>query len=165
MKIETIDKLLAMIERGSPNESKVATEKLNKLLEKHGLTLESLNQKEEKKIRWFSYRNTYEQMLIDQIAYAFFCATKCYSSKLERRKRGFDLTEKEFVDFQVYLDAYKKGMKKTLEMAYTAFLHANKIFPPNSGNEKYELTEQDKQMLGMSEHIEAQQIFKQIEGV
>lgn len=92
---------------------------------------------------------------------------KFFSGYKEKRKRFVFCTSAEFVEFEAKYEFYLYYLKKESERFYSAFIQANKIFPPKSlerediGQET--LTNEDMEILKMAAGLEKHNYNLQIE--
>lgn len=162
--IEKIRKVLQLASGGTGGERLAAQKKLNELLNKHGLTINDVND-ETIQTYWFPFRTKEEERLIMQI-----WGRVMQTSKLKGYKRGkslgFELTKIQAVDMECLFNAHKKEMKKHLEIALTAYFFSNDLAPSGGSVSEKEFSKEERNELeriwAMMETIKPLAIHKQI---
>lgn len=149
-------KLLALAERGEGGEKETAQRMLNKMLARHGLTIDSLTE-EERSVAWFKFSHENERRLGRQLASKILNsrdsnAYALYSnpSQLRRKQFGVMLTPAEAIEFELHYDILRKALAVHMDTAYSAFVQANNIFADGSCDRDAELTEQDMAVIAMA---------------
>lgn len=137
---ELLHKLLILSEQGVDGEAKNAEALLNKLLKKHGMTLEDIKNTTQEENREFYFETVWEEKLLYQLAHAMFPDKSTYTYTYRRLKRNrhiviLKLTNSEFLEFEYAYSVYKESWNKELELFYISFINKNDIFPP-AGKEK-----------------------------
>lgn len=133
-KDEVLKKLLALSKQGVGGEKVNAEALLNKLLKKHGLTIEDIDDTEEIK-EWDIHFNTdYERKLIYQVMYMLFPDKDVYHYVNKRRKHNREnliikLTNAQYIEFDYAYTIYKNALNKEFELFYSAFIQKNRIYP------------------------------------
>lgn len=132
--IERMKKLLLMSkDESSPQEAKVASDRLKTLLQKHNITLEDLEGKNEPVFeKWYRYKTDYEKKLLLQIHYKVINADTHHYKPKRKKLIGLDATEADHVEIKRLYDIYRVELKKHFDLAYSAFIQANKIFSNGS---------------------------------
>lgn len=169
---ETIDekvqaklrKLFALAERGVGGEKANAQRMLEKLLSRHGLTLDDLNE-ERRELRWFSAPRKHDRKLALQIAGMVTNSTEVssYTSKQRPRQVGVKLTATEAVSFELYFDVLRKALLEHLDIAYNAFIQVNKLFPNTDDRPGPSLTERDLQIIAMASAVNRTPVHERLE--
>lgn len=132
-KEELLKKLKALSEdeRGNENERKRAEERLNKLLIKYNIDPESINT--EKLVRRdLYYKDEMESKLLHQVIYKICGDRQIYRQMRKRNWIWCDMTDAEFIQFEMEYPAYKAAWHKELDIFYLAFVQKNRIFPPET---------------------------------
>lgn len=158
-------KLQALAERGVGGEKANAQRMLEKLMARHGLTLEDLGA-ERREVRWFKYTTTLERRLLFQIASKVIGPGydgTYFSRKRSRTKVGFDLSPSEAVEFELHHDVLGKALEEHLDIAFSAFIQVNRVFPPSDGTEDQSLTERDMAMLQMAQVMKPTAVHQRVE--
>ena len=132
-KTELLKKLKALSEdkRGNENERKRAEEQLNRLLIKYNIDPESINT--EKLVRrnlWF--KDEWENRLLHQVVYKICGNRNMYKQNGKRNWIWCEMTDAEFIQFEMEYPTYKAAMKKEMDVFYLAFIQKNRIFPPDT---------------------------------
>lgn len=132
-KTELLKKLKALSEdtRGNENERKRAEEQLNRLLIKYNIDPQSINT--EKLVRRdLYYKNDLEKKLLHQVVYKICGDRPMYMSRRKRNWIWCEMTDAEFLQFEMEYPVYKNAMNKELDIFYLAFIQKNRIFPPDN---------------------------------
>ncbi|MFJ3259686.1 DUF2786 domain-containing protein [Pseudomonas sp. NPDC086581] len=148
-------KLLALAERGVGGERDTARRMLDKMLERHGLTIDDLCD-EQPSIRWFPMANTHERRLASQIM-AKVCDTLSpgvYTHRHNRRTIGVEVTPAEAIEFELHYETLRKALAEHFEIAFSAFVQANRLFPSTPGKDDSPLSEQDMKTIRMAATIQ-----------
>lgn len=167
-KEELLKKLKALSEdtRGNENERKIAEEQLNRLLIKYNIDPESINT--EKLVRRdLYYKDEMESNLLHQVIYKICGDRQIYRQMRKRNWIWCDMTDAEFIQFEMEYPTYKAAWHKELDIFYLAFVQKNKIFPPETlvsqkaGPSKYSRGDRIKAAM-MAEGIEFTNIRRQL---
>lgn len=158
-------KLQALAERGEGGEKANAQRMLEKMLERHGLTVNDLDD-ERREVRWFPAANLFERRLAAQIM-AKVCNTDdpgVYRNKRKAKQVGVEVTPAEAVEFEIHYDTLRKALAKHFDEAFSAFVQANRLFSdlpaPDSG---YSLSESDFRIMSMASAISATPVHQRLE--
>lgn len=159
-------KLLALAERGVGGEKANAQRMLQKLLSRHGLTLDDLNE-ERRDLRWFPAPRKHDRKLALQIAGMVTNSTdvRSYSSKQRSRQVGVKLTATEAVSFELYFDVLRKALVEHLDIAYNAFIQVNRLFPKTDDRPDPIPTERDLQIIAMASAVNRTPVHLRLEQV
>lgn len=165
-KIEAkLRKLLALAERGEGGEKVNAQRMLDKLLARHGLTIDDLVD-DRREIRWFPAGNKFDRPLAAQIL-AKVCNTfkpSTFTSAKRKKQVGVELTPAEAIEFELYYSTLRKALAASFDDAYSAFVQANNLFPDSpSENADRTLTDRDLRVLAMASAIPPTQINPRLE--
>ncbi len=127
-------KILALAKRGVGGEKENAERMLNSLLKKHGMTLDDLEDQENRQWRWFKYSSVAERKLLVHCA-ALAIKGWDYMSKELPNEKAFLTTKAEFIELELFFNVHrpelKKHLKKTQEHALLAYFHANGLLTDN----------------------------------
>lgn len=173
MKTELLKKIKTLADNGIGGEKENAQKILDELMLKYNIKEEDI---EEETIKEFDIKTPHfycGDRLAVQVFYSIVGHIDerkgFYSYKWQgKKKRYLKCTSAEFLEYEAKLEFYSYYFKKELKMFYSAFIEANKIFPPrekcNDNNDDYELTEEDYKMLELSRKLEKHDYLLQIEG-
>lgn len=130
----TLNKLRRIYElaiKGVGGEKSNAQAMLEKLLLKHGMSLDELTNSEEQVYEYyFPYRTDFERILILQIVAKVQDNHKISAWRYGRKKHvHVELTPSEFFEVDMLYGLYKRAWEAELEVTITAFLSVNNIFP------------------------------------
>ena len=109
-----------------------APEFLQKLLDKHGLTMDDINDEDKIVPFFFKYNRAIKMRLIAQIAYAVIPDRDTYIHRPGKEVLGeCTAAEKALMTEMIgfYWALLKKEIDRIQNVAYSAFLHKHKIFP------------------------------------
>jgi hypothetical protein len=129
-----LQKLLALARQGVGGEKDNAQSVLNKLLAKHGLTIEDLDDAgEPRTTRWFKFKGEQEGVLLTHCVLATLGGTWDKSSwRRGRGERGYDLTNAEFAQvdllFSIHRRALAEVIAKQLKSVMLAYLSTNHLY-------------------------------------
>jgi len=145
-------KLQALAERGVGGEKINAQRMLEKLLARHGLTLEDLAD-ERRETRWFPAPTKFDVRLAAQIL-AKVCNTNdpgVYSSKSRPKQVGVDVTPAEAIEFELHYDTLRRALSEHFKDAFSAFIQANRLFSNLPSDESSSaVTERDLRIMSMA---------------
>lgn len=158
-------KLMALAERGEGGEKDNAQRMLEKLLARHSLTIDDLND-ERREIRWFPILNVYDRKLAAQIMSKVCdtCAPSLYTSKRRPKKVGVEVTPAEAIEFELHYDILRNALVAHFSEAFSAFVQANRLFPATpSGSREMELSESDMRVAVMASAIKPTSVRPRLE--
>lgn len=148
-------KLLALADRGEGGEKDNARRMLDKMLERHGLTIDDLVD-ERREIRWFPLVHKYDRQLANQIL-AKVCDTHyptTWRNKERPKQIGVEVTPAEAIEFELHYETLRKALIEHFDIAYAAFVQANRIYPSTRSDDSDEsLSERDMQVVVMASAI------------
>ena len=129
-KLDLLKKLksLANDVRGNENERQSAEEQLNKLMLKYNITEEDL-EIEKTERRNFYFKNEWEHRLICQTIYKLWPEMTIYRQFGKKNWIWAEMTDAQYLEFEVHYCAYKASFQKEFDIFYYAFLSKNHIFP------------------------------------
>jgi hypothetical protein len=158
---EKLRRVYELSERGVEGERETAKRTLERLLQKHNLSLEELVS-EEKEPVLFQYANKWEETLLIQILGMVMGVRQVPTWKppRTRNKRIALLTKAQAIDAQTYYDHYRKALKRHLDEAIEAFIGANHLFPKAEGNDT-----QERKPLTPAEIARLQRILQMMNGL
>lgn len=131
-------KALATDERGNENERKLAEERLNELMIKYHIDPEEIDMDILVR-RDFYYKEEWEIKLIGQTMYKLFPDKSIYKNKSKRNWVWCEMTDAEYLEFEMHYCAYKASFEHEWKLFFTAFISKNNIYPvnpPKSDNAK-----------------------------
>lgn len=138
-----IQKLLALAKHGVGGEASNAQRFLEKILAKNGLTMDDIEESEQKP-HWvsLSFRSALEERLALQVISKVLDTAKF---KIRRKPRSknlwFELTASQHAEVVMHIAAMKPALKKHMDLAFSAFIQVNELFPERpSGNEESHLS-------------------------
>lgn len=158
-------KLMALAERGEGGEKDNAQRMLEKLLARHDLTIDDLND-ECREIRWFPILNVYERKLAAQIMSKVCdsCTPGLYTSKSQPKKIGVEVTPAEAIEFELHYNALRNALAAHFDEAFSAFVQANRLFPATpSDSRDIELSESDMRVVAMASAIKPTSVRPRLE--
>jgi len=162
-------KLKALMDRGEGGEAENAKDLLLSLLSLHGLSIMDLASEPEVRheIVW---NDTIEKKLIVQVCAMLEMDHFGYSyNKRGARARTIILKDSatKIELFKLNYDALLLDLKASMEAAYLAFIHVNRVFPPEKHSNKEqktkELTDVEKKAIAMLQGMKRVQIQKRLE--
>lgn len=116
-------------------EREAADRKLQLLLDKHGLKLDSLFEPE-REYRKFTFKHQIETRLLVHIVWAVVGSQERLNDiRIDAKKKWFfaELSEKEFIDVTVMYRVYHASFWKEVEELVVAFALRNRLFGETSG--------------------------------
>ena len=156
--IQRIKKLQALAERGVGGEKETAEKMLQRMLEKNGIQSLDELQSEEYEYVLFPYNGKYEMKLLKQCIYKVLTAVgdrTYYRTRGKRQKLGIYCTKAQKIEIELEFDFYRKAFYEELDLFMSAFINAQKIFPPDAPVESSDnFTARDMKILHMAGGIE-----------
>lgn len=156
--MERIKKLQALAERGVGGEKDTAKKMLRKMLEKNGI--QSLDDLQDDNYEYvlFPYNGKYEKKLLKQCIYKVLTAAgdrTYYHTKGTRQKLGIYCTKAQKVEIHMEFEFYRKAFYEEIDIFISAFINAQKIFPPDAPVDRSaKLSQTDRKILHMASGIE-----------
>jgi len=153
-KVDLLKKLnaLAMDSRGNENERRLAEERLNYLIKKYDIDPESINM-ENLVRRDIYFKDTWELKLIGQTIYKLMPGRGLYKAHNKKHWVFCEMTDAEYLEFEMYYCAYKAAFSNELELFIRAFIAKNDIYPKEivetDNADKTELSRADKMKIAM----------------
>ena len=134
-KIELLNKLKTLAERGVGGEKIEAAKLLNKLLKKYKMSEADLRSEEIKEIE-LTFKNKEEEKLLLQVCYKVFvteeaCKDKIYRYRYGKGSRNTKLikcTPSEAAQIILFYDFYRDLWKREKAKLFDAFIQKNKLF-------------------------------------
>ena len=171
--LSKLKKLLALARQGEGGEKDNAERMLNKLISKHGITLEDLGDETEETNRYeFKYLNKYEEKLLFQIVAMVRNkkGTSYFQNVGARSRLEIELTFSQKCEIDLAYELLKPSMYSVFDDAFSALIHVNHIFPETQSSDKEEkpLSPEERQKLmrisGIMMGIEKTPLTKQLKG-
>ena len=171
-KQELIKKIKALADGGVGGEKENAQKLLAELMLKYNITEEEIAEETVKDFDFIKPKFFMAGELMVQVLYSIvgkeigedkgiYCLKGC-------RKYFIRCTTAEFLEFEAKFNFYMFHFKKEAKRFYSAFLQANKIFPPDEKarehKEDYQLSKEDVAMLMLAENLEKHEYRLQIDG-
>lgn len=160
-------KLLILSERGIDGEKENASQMLNKLLDKHNLSIEDISD-DVKNICWFKYKGKLQEKLLRQIiASTAGRDVEMWINKGKRNILGASITKCHMLEIEMLFNAYKVALEEEFEFALEAFINKNDIFSPsdeNKADKKYtdEEIERAKLLSARMMSMKKVKVYKQL---
>lgn len=163
-KEELLKKLKALSEdtRGNENERKIAEEQLNKLLIKYNIDPQSINTDNLVR-RDLYYKDEIESKLIHQVIYKICGERDVYRQIRKRNWIWVEMTDAEFIEFEMEYPIYKQALHKELDIFYLAFIQKNRIFPPDTLVQPKETDENSPSKYSRGDRLRAAMMAEGIE--
>lgn len=170
-KLELLQKIKALAEKGSGGEKINAQKMLADLMKKYNIKEEELSDEVLKDFDIRAY-NKWEEKLLYQVCYSVYGNISDKKMVLfytyKKGKFCVRCTASEFLEIEAKFHFYKNIFKKQQEIFYDAFICANDIYPPehlvNRDKHKHkDLTEDDLAALKMAATIDKSEFRQQIE--
>ncbi len=145
-----LSKLFALANRGVGGEKVNAERMLRKMLIRHDLDFSDILDDEKEDV-WFKYgRYAVYRKLLNQIIVTV-CGekTSVFVIKSKRYQLCVECTKTQKIEIDLRFEIYKKALKDHLDLSYSAFIHANNIFPDTDDDheEQEELTSKEMDRL------------------
>lgn len=161
-------KLLALATNGVGGERDNAQAKLDQLLKENGLTIANLLD-EHTDLVWFKWKRVpFGRELLNQVAGSVVGRERTFWRTRDKRQvLGVEVTPEERLEIELRYEIYVESLKKELKTAYSAFVHVNEIFPPESDDDgpSEPLSEEDlERLLHFMGGMEKTPVHKQIGG-
>lgn len=143
--IETVrEKLLkvqALMVKGEVGERIAAAKLLQKQLQKYGLTMEDLGEKEVKEVYWFKFNAKEERAVILQIYCKVIGVEGKFTYYISPRTTmicGLSMTKAQHIEMMdlvpLFLKQYRKEIERVKEAVLTAFLNKHQLLGASRDN-------------------------------
>lgn len=128
---DRLRRLLALAERGEAGEKENAGRVLERLLAKHGLTVEDLAD-DEASTYSITYRTADERQLLVQVICKVMCLPSFENRFRNNKVRTFTIqcSRAEYVEIVTSFDVYARALRLEQERLLHAFIIRNQIYPP-----------------------------------
>lgn len=168
--IARLRKVLALAKNGVGGERENAERQLNAMLKKYGFTMSDIDDASKEEIKLdFSCNDEFEMALARQVSSMVIGEfVDIYTIRGSRAKKAHIFcTKAQAVECEITYNALREAMANHFRLSYRAFIQANKVFPPSSGDvPEKDLSPKEKadlfKVLSMSQHIERTTVNKQI---
>lgn len=166
--LELAKKLKALSERGIDGEKENAAAALDKLMKKHDITHEML---EDAETRYAYFKVTPEQrrLFFQVVASVIGNNFETYFKRGKKNIIILKVTSEEVIEIEIRYAIFWKAYIKEEEIFWTAYVHKNNLHPkpmPNDTKEEKELSDEEiadlRKALELSKSIEKQNIHKQL---
>lgn len=168
--LELIKKLKALADRGEGGEKNNAAEKMQQLMDKHGITWDMLDIDVKKRREFLIHKDDMKfffQIISNVVGITNYSE---YRDEARKAKRTyiFQLTDLEYIEIETKYTYFLQKYKEDLKIFYTAFIQKNQLYrKANEDEERKPLTPEEKEelykvmemMSGMKKH----QLQKQLE--
>lgn len=157
-------KLLALAERGEGGEKDNARRMFDKLLAKHGMTIEDLS-KESRETHWFPARSRFEVRLAGQIMAKILdtMTPDIWTSRGRPKQVGVDVTPSEAIEFELHYEALRRALTGCFQDAFSAFIQANRLFASAQTSGYDAPSDRDFAILAMASGITPTQVSQRLE--
>jgi len=163
-----LEALLQLAKRGVGGEAENADEMLNRLLEKHGCTIDDVADERKEKI-WFNIKSNDERQIVFQIIFKILDENTCGFYRLKKMV-GVELTKAQAIqareEIPIFLSAFRAEKKKIGENFISAFVHKNELFSTSSegSNGESRLTIEELECIrAMADGMKKTEVLKTIE--
>lgn len=161
-KLNMLKKLKELSERGIGGEKENAARMLEKLMKKHGLTLDDLAEEELKEIE-LEYHNEEEASLIRQVVYKVLGTAEAAQKAIfvyrygkgKRSKKLIKCTPSEAAEIILLYNFYRDLWETERAKLFEAFIQKNSIFGKSTGEEENSMTPEE-----IAEIMRLMSIFK-----
>lgn len=127
--INLAKKLIELAKRGVDGEKINAQEMLNRIMEKHGITFEDIEE-ETKKFFEIRVMKKHERLFCQVLSTIVGNKLKIYNSHKQRYKL-VELTTAQYIELECKFNFYKKVYDDEMESFFLAFIHVNGLLPNN----------------------------------
>lgn len=146
--ISKLKKIKELAERGEAGEAQAAKAMLITLLQKHGLTLEDI---QDEKTQKYTFRYAFadeKDLMLQCISKVADDPKLSYSYRRDRKKEFFvELTEWQYVEskdlIKFHLKQYRDKKKERMQSFFSAYLSRHALFAESSKGEAPKLTEEE----------------------
>lgn len=123
-------KLLALARQGVGGEAQNAQTFLQKILDRHGMTMADLEDDQPTHSATFTWKTKEERVILVQaIARAINADTFRYKQATGKKAIRVELTIAQRVEVDLSMQAYAPALEKHLKLALSAFIQKNGIYP------------------------------------
>lgn len=160
--LNLIRKLKELADRGEGGEKENAGNKLQQLLDKHGISLEDINE-DVLKDREFTLKPHQLKFFIQVVCSCFGRKCTIYKYQKDRKRnelvRILKLTDAQFLELSAKFDFFWDKYEKDLDIFYSAFIQKNDLYVKGSSS-KDDLTQEQldeinkvrEMMYGLKKH-------------
>lgn len=155
--IELAKKLLALTNSNNVNEAKLAFDMLQKLLAKHNMRVEDLEDNERRKC-WYDIAMKHKELFFQCVWNTVEdWSGNYYVNRKDRRAVGLMLTKAEELELTAKFDFYVREYDKQLEQFTNAFIHANQIYAKHSP--EYKTKPSKRKSMSLEDQIRLEQMI------
>lgn len=146
-----LKKIKSLAEQGVSGEREAAEAILIRLMEKHSVSWEELEETETH-LAWFRFYDSFDKRLLRQtIIRVTGSEGNLYTHRKQAGGRtlkeyGVDVTFAQEIELRARIDFYRMAYREELEVFFLAFIHKHRIFDPNDFDDR-ELTKGEKENL------------------
>lgn len=168
-KEDLLKKIKALAERGVGGEKDSAEKLLSQLMEKYGITEESISE-DTVECEWFRYKDNLQRRLLNQIIYMVLGNVDTYKRKGGRHKLvGAYCTTYQRIEIEANYEFFKNALEKEMKTFFSAFCSKNRLFPPEEmereSTPEDEISELEALKISMMmEGMEKYTMMKMLEG-
>jgi len=119
--IDLAKKLKALAEQGVGGEKENASAMLQRLMDKHGITIDSISN-DVKKRRWFTVKTTQLKFLRQVVSSVIGGDYSYFVHPNVKSEIAFELTDAEYIEVEAKFDFYWRKYKEDMEIFYSAFI-------------------------------------------
>lgn len=164
--LDLAKKLKALSDRGVGGEKENAQQMLAELIEKHGISIDEIEEPERKqevldcKIK--------QKEMMGQVAYMVLGSkARVYESTRNKNCLVVECTKAEYLEIEASFEFFWRAYEKELKLFYQAFIQKNRIFSGDvDGRELKDLTEQElkdlRRVMGMKDSIDKYNLNKML---
>lgn len=146
--IAKLQKLMNLAEQGVGGEADNAARMLDRLLLKHGLSIEHLRGQDQKPSAVvLPHKGGHDRELLFNILYSVTNANQISYRRTERRNTiEVDLTPAQHAEVLMSYAVYSPALNEHLELAYSAFVLRNGIYPETQEPQEQEASSSDPEL-------------------
>jgi hypothetical protein len=160
---------LARDSGATPAERQAASDMLNRLMDKHGISSKALEDAELTFIS-LAYKNSFEKQLAMQVLGKFGIESYYRVNPITLKKQPGRIWVQCMTHKKAAIERYyaqmRRSLSKTLDTGLSAFIQVNNIFPPDEQIEDKEYTpdelEQIREILRMAAAMRSTQILEEL---
>lgn len=167
--LDRIRKVQALAQKGTDGERQSAERRLAELMEKYHITLEDIEQNEDKEeVFWYRCKGEDWDQIFSQVAAVMGCLKFAYLRPGDTSKRAENLrrsawdrprgsntviicTYLKFIEITTAYELYQKSYNKQKDAFIYAFLMRNQLLP--SGDSNHQPTPEELEMVARAAHM------------
>lgn len=165
-----LKKIKALTDQGASGEKEAAEAILIRLMEKHNISWDELEEVETHLV-WFRYYDDFDRRLLRQTIILVTGGEGSFYTHRNReggrtlKEYGLDVTSAQEIELRARLDFYRAAYKEEQDIFFLAFIHKHRIFDPNDIDDS-EPTEESmamaRRIYGMMQSMENKDYRKQL---